>query len=157
MLAAHCAAVKKIDIFCVRKRWDCGTVSARSRESKAQWPTFEQPVSVGERVHVFSSVSVYARAWRLSMCVNTSAAKIFPPSVVWSVCHAVVFGFLPVSLITSSAVGIEAKFVSFTHSVDQKLCFWRLLFCLTSMSVVVAWQLQARRQLNLKGKKLSSV
>lgn len=94
-------------------------------------PHSEQPVSVGERVRVFSSLSVCVRPRRLSMCIHTSAAKIFPPSVVWSVCHAVVFVLSPASFVSSGAVGIRAKLVSFG---GPKAMFWEII--LSSMSVV---------------------
>lgn len=131
----------------VRKQPDCrggfGTVSARLRESKAQWPTFRAAclcVWVGERVRVSLSMCV-------SVCVYTCVSTYICRENVSTVAG---FGRLPV-------IDLYV-FVVFCRDLCSLRCcgsaFWLHLITdgnilgiiLSSMSVV-AWQLEARRQL----------
>lgn len=131
----------------VRKQPDCrggfGTVSARLRESKAQWPTFTAAclcVWVGERVRV--SLSMCA-----SVCVHTCVSTYICRENLSTVAG---FG-------RSSATDTYVSVV-FCRSRCSRRCFvsafWSRLgtdgniwgIILPSMSVV-AWQLEARRQL----------
>lgn len=148
--------------FSVRKRSDCrggfGTVSARLRESKAQWPTFRAAC-----VYVYEWTSVHADPCQ---CVCMCA----PRGLSLSLAHCVYVCVCMCTYICRENVSTVAGFKTFLR--DRHLCFcgispgssparmlkaqlsrgvWAptvtfLGIILSSMSVV-AWQLEARRQL----------